>query len=279
MYRHNVSSLSKPCLIFMFIRIPSHRAFLLTLWLCLSLTGWSPARVWADEAPALPIKFTTGLYDLSGSDQQSAKGLDLNLRHTSRFGNTWLGWYLQAASGNTDQADYSPRVQQSRAGWDNSFEFQALRLQPSLQIADGGFVGGSFNLETGQSWYAGAGLGRTNLQPYVNLNFDPNDALMLSAGYRSSDRAPSVGLQWVRDNRLNPDQRHLHLIYRQRISSQERITIDLLDKVGTVGDEYIHKLGWSVAYDWHPYFVHVAYDPKANFGPQDMWRLSLGTHF
>jgi hypothetical protein len=279
MYRHTISSLSKQCLIFMFTRIPPYRGFQLALWLSLSLIGLSSTGVWADEAPALPFKFTTGWYDLSGGDQQSAKGLDLHLRHSSSLGNAWLGWYQQGASGNADQADYSPRVQQSRAGWDNSFQFSTLRLQPSLQIADGGFVGGSFNLETGQSWYAGAGLGRTNLQPYVNLNFDPNDALMLSAGYRGSDRAPSVGLQWVRDNRLNPDQRHLHLVYRQRISSHERITIDLLDKVGTVEDEYIHKLGWSAAYDWRQYFVHVAYDPKANFGPQDMWRLSLGTHF
>ncbi len=26
-------------------------------------------------------------------------------------------------------------------------------------------------------WFAAAGLGRTNLRPYVNLNFDPNDSI------------------------------------------------------------------------------------------------------
>ena len=53
------------------------------------------------------------------------------------------------------------------------------------------------------------GAGRTNLRNYANLNFDPNDAWMLSGGYRWADNY-SLALQVVPDNRLNPDQQNTH---------------------------------------------------------------------
>jgi hypothetical protein len=221
------------------------------------------------------FKFTVGSYNATGGDIPDARGTDINLRNASNYGNTWVGFYKQGD------------VKQWRAGWDNSFNVGSIKLQPSLQAASGGFVGGSFGIETGESihknWYAGVGIGRTNLKPYVNLNFDPNDALMASAGYRFS-KQESLGLQWVRDNRLNVDQQNVHLLYRKVLNPQERITLDLFSKTGSVGlitgnTEKINKFGLALGYDWNEYFIKAAYDPRVNFTTQNMLRLSGGIRF
>ena len=175
----------------------------------------------AAEEAAEPAnyKFTAGHYQLSGGGLPAGSGLDLNLRATGGFGNAWLGWYGSA----------SQDIKQVRAGWDSSYTVGPVRLMPSLQIASGGFLGGSVMVETGDSWFAGAGLGRTNLRNYANLNFDPNDAWMLSGGYRWADNR-SLALQVVRDNRENPDQQNVHLVYRTPINNGDRLTLDLLQK-------------------------------------------------
>jgi hypothetical protein len=248
------------------------------LALCLAWTLAAPGLARADntpaeagsEPPSRAFKFTTGVYALSGGGVPSGPGLDLNLRHSSQVGNVWLGWFR---SPTLD-------VKQTRAGWDRSYELGPVRLMPSLQAASGGFWGGSVMVETRapDTWYAGVGLGRTNLRNYVNLNFDPNDAWMLSAGYRWSE-SRTLSLQVVRDNRQNPDQQHVHLVYRTGLEGDQRLTLDLLSKSGLVNGQSIHRLGLSVGYDWPACFVRVAYDPKANFTPQDMWRVSVGTRF
>lgn len=227
----------------------------------------------SDDAADQPITFklTTGLYQLSGSDQPSGQSLDVNLRASGGFvgsGNAWIGLYRSPVQA----------VKQYRAGWDNTFRLGPVRFTPSLQIASGGFVGGSAYLETGSTWFAGAGLGRTNLRPYANLNFDPNDAYTLAGGYRWADNHV-LTLQLVRDNRLSPDQQHLHLIYRTPINGNNRLTLDLLGKKGLVDGVPIQRIGLSVGYDWPSFFVRVAYDPLVNFSTQDMLRLSLGTRF
>ena len=88
-----------------------------------------------------------------------------------------------------------------------------------------------------------------------------------------------MGLLYVRDNRLNPDQQHLHLVWRTPLSDGHRLTVDLLFKRGLVEDEMIERSGLSVAYDWPRWFLRLSYDPKVNFTPQDMWRLAFGTRF
>jgi hypothetical protein len=222
----------------------------------------------AQDAEERPFKFTAGEYLLSGGGQPSDHALDLNLRHTSGLGNVWIGWYGEHASG----------FSQWRTGWDRSFELGAVRVQPSLQLASGGFRGGSVYVEAGEEWVAGAGLGRTNLRPYANLNFDPNDAITLAAGRRWSG-GDALMLQLIADNREHPDQRHLHLNWRSNRPGHERLTLDLLAKQGTVEDQRIRRLGVSATYDWPRWFVRVAWDPKVNFTPQDMLRLSAGSRF
>lgn len=220
------------------------------------------------EGDSAPFKFTTGIYHLSGGGLPSGNALDVNLRHTSQLGNVWVGLYRAPVL----------EVSQARAGWDHTFELGPIRLLPSLQWASGGFWGGSIGAETGETWFVGAGFGRTNLRQYANLNFDPNDSWSLSGGYRWADnRVLSVLL--VRDNRENPDQRHLHLSYRAPIEGGQRLTLDLLAKRGLVDGQPIRRLGASMGYDWPRHFVRVAWDPKVNFTAQNMLRLSAGLRF
>jgi hypothetical protein len=217
------------------------------------------------EGPA--FKFTAGRYRLTGGGLPPSTGIDLNLRHTSSLGNTWIGWYGEDRGG----------PHQWRGGWDRFFDVGPLRVQPSVQVASGGFRGGSLYAEAGQTWFVGAGAGRTNLKPYVNLNFDPNDMVMLSAGHRWSDSTLTVLL--VADNRENPDQRNLHFNWRADRDDGERLTLDLLAKRGLVEGELVRRIGWSATYDWPRWFVRAAWDPKVNFSSQDMLRLGVGTRF
>lgn len=168
----------------------------------LAIAALAAVAVHAEDGAA-PFKFTTGIYQLSGGGVPSGPGLDVNLRHSSDLGNVWVGWYRSPVL----------EVSQLRAGWDRTFEVGPVRVMPSLQWATGGFWGGSIAVETGETWFAGVGLGRTNLRPYANLNFDPNDAWMLSGGYRWADNR-SLSALLVRDNRENPDQQHFHLVYQ-----------------------------------------------------------------
>jgi hypothetical protein len=232
---------------------------------CVLLLALGPALA-QDEPPA--FKLTVGYYQSGGGGQADSHSTDYNLRHSSGLGNVWYGHYVAA----------SEQLVQDRAGWDRWFTAGVLRVLPSVQVASGGAWNGSLNLETGETWYAGAGLGRTNLRQAVNLNFDPNDAWSLNGGYRWSD-GRSLGLVYVRDNRENPDQQHLHLVWRQAMPERHRLTVDLLLKRGLVEGEPIARAGLSVAYDWPRWFLRVSYDPKVNFTPQDMWRLAFGTRF
>lgn len=222
----------------------------------------------AQETGSPAYKLTTGYYQYSGAAAQNGTAVDINLRHSTRDGNVWLGHYVS----------WAHDIRQDRIGLDRLHTAGPLRIMPSLQLATGGAWNGSLGVETGDSWFAGAGIGRTNLRDSVSLNFDPNDAYSLSGGYRGGD-GESVSFVLVRDNRLNPDQQHLHLVYRRTVNSSHRLTIDALLKRGLVDEEMIEKTGLSIAYDWPRWFLRLSYDPNANFTPQDLWRLSAGTRF
>lgn len=245
---------------FLFIRLWA------TAWLGLAATAVMAQDGGKAAAPA--FKLTMGLYQSSGGGEPSSDSTDINLRHSSALGNVWIGRYVAPAR----------ELIQDRAGWDRNFTVGALRIQPSAQVATGGALNGSVGVETGEDWYVGAGFGRTNQRETVNLNFDPNDAYSLSGGYRWAEGA-SLGLLYVRDDRLNPDQQHLHLVWRTPLAVGHRLTVDLLHKRGLVEDEMIERTGLSVAYDWPRWFLRLSYDPKVNFTPQDMWRLAFGTRF
>lgn len=222
----------------------------------------------AGADPSLPFKLTTGVYHVSGGGLPAGPGLDVNLRYTRGDDHWWVGAFRSPA------LDFS----MPRAGWDRSVAFGDWRVLPSLQIASGGFVGGSVAVETGTTWVLGAGLGRTNLRNYANLNFDPNDAYSVYGSHRW-DSGDTLALQLVRDNRQNPDQQNLHLVWRSPRPDGERLTVDLLAKQGTVGGRWQRRAGLSVGYDWPGWFVRAAWDPLVNFTPQNMWRVSTGVRF
>lgn len=225
--------------------------------------GNRPTPIRDEALPDHPFKLTVGWYRFSGN----VDGEDVNLRYTAEQGNFWIGHFHLAEQ----------QVDQWRGGWDHTYG-SSLRITPSFQAASQGFVGGSLQAEVGQPWFIGAGIGRTNLRPYWNLNFDPNDAYTLSGGYRSEE-GQTLAIQYVRDNRQNPDQRHLHFLYRLPRPGNERVTVDILHKEGLVEGETVRRWGWSLTYDWPRYFVRLAWDPKVNFSPDDVWRLAAGLRF
>ena len=237
-------------------------ALLVTVLTVTTILG-APAGAQSEDAPVdkPAYKLTLGRYHFS----ETGSATDLNLRHTDDLGDTWIGYY------ESSQRD----EHQARAGWDNTFNLGPLRLMASAQIASHGYLNGSVGLETGERWYAGAGFGRTNLKPNWNLNFDPNDSWTVSLGWRIDGE--SIGLLWVRDDRENPDQRHIHAVYRKALPNNQRVTLDLLHKRGLVEGETVRKTGASLTYDWPRFFIRVAFDPKVNFTNEDMWRLSVGT--
>ncbi len=217
----------------------------------------------ADDGDPPAWKFTAGRYGYSAG----SPGTDLNLRYSVDETHAWLGHFAQPGEG----------VAQWRSGVDSSLG-SVVRLQPSLQVASGGFVGGSLGVETGETWVVSAGLGRTNLQPYDNLNFDPNDSYQLAAAWHGAT-GQVLGVNWVADNRQNPDQRHLHLLGQQPLGGGQRVSADLLYKRGLVNAQEIHRLGLGLTYDWPALFVRVVFDSQTNFTPVDALRISVGVRY
>lgn len=230
---------------------------------CCALSVPAHAQSAGTSADKPENKLTVGIYRFS----DTGNAADINLRHTNEYGDTWVGYYQ---STRRDE-------RQARAGWDDTFEFQAVRVTPSVQIGSFGYLNGSVNVETGDSWFVGAGFGRTNLKQNWNLNFDPNDAWTVSLGRRTGGE--TIALLWVRDNRENPDQRHLHGVYRKLWPNGQRVTVDILYKRGLVEGEPVRKTGATLTYDWPKFFLRLAFDPKVNFTNEDMWRFSFGTRF
>ncbi len=222
----------------------------------------------ADEPQTTQYKPSVGLYDFSSRELPSKQAFDVNLRASSDWGNAWAGVY------RSPRDDFT----QARLGWDSTYQKFGLKFQPSLQTASGGFWGGSLGAEYGEIVFVGAGLGRTNLRNYFNLNFDPNDAWSLSTGYRWSPQ-DFVTLQLVRDNRLNPDQQHVHLVYRRPFTDHQRLIVDLIYKTGTSEGEYIRRRGFMMGYDWGDFGLRIAYDPRVNFSHYDMTRITLSKHY
>ncbi len=218
-----------------------------------------------EAAGAKPLKFTAGYYQYS-----SLAGQDVNLRYRSGDASFWFGAYHDREFGS-----------QSRAGLEGAFKPVSnlgLSLQPSLQVASHGFVGGSLTAEIGEPWFVLAGWGRTNLKPYFNLNFDPNDAISLAFG-RREENGRTFYLMAVADDRLHTGQKHLHFVSRLPMGHGERLTVDVLHKIGEGDAGPVNAWGASVAYDWKDWFVRLASDPRQNFSATNAMRLSVGTRF
>ncbi|WP_202620338.1 hypothetical protein, partial [Escherichia coli] len=127
-----------------------------------------------------------------------------------------------------------------------------------------GFLGGSINLQWGATWFGLVGWGRTNLRPYYNLNWDPNDAVTVGLGWRS-DGGRTASVTLIADDRLYTHQRDLHLFGRWPLGESLRLTLDLMQKSRLGGDDgslAVRAWGWSATLDWPAWFLRLAHDPK-----------------
>lgn len=170
---------------------------LIEAWLgCLSFG------VRAAEPPEAPeFKLTLGHYAAS----EGPSATDLNLRGSRGAFTAWVGWY-------SDRSGH----QQARSGVEHREEWGPsglVRTVLSVQSAAGGAWVGSANAEIGGDTYALLGWGRTNLRPYVNLNFDPNDMVTWGAGTRAM-AGWDLLLFRVQDDRLGTGQRVTHAVAR-----------------------------------------------------------------
>jgi len=208
-------------------------------------------------------KATVGVY--SAKKEVTA---DVNVRYSSHDWTGWVGWY-------GPQSD----LRQGRAGIEFDLKRPRLVLVPSLQVASGSFVGGSVYSEVGGAVYLVAGASRTNLKPYANLTFDPNESWQLGAGVHFS-AADSVAAFAIWDNRLDTGQQNSHVVFRHYLPHERRLAVDLSYKSGhDDAGEYVRGSGQAMEYDWHRWFMKLARDQHVNFTAATMWRAGGGVRF
>lgn len=218
-----------------------------------------------DDSSRLQWKFTPSYYD--NSDGTHAR--DLNLRADFGDQRVWIGQYRD-----------SQGYQQSRAGFDAVTQVGIVNVDFSGQYATGGFWGGSVTTQIGSDSYAILGWGRTNLHPYYNLNFDPNDAITVGFGTKALARGLEAQLYHLWDDRLPTRQQVTHLLLHYDVSEGSRCSLDLSYKHGLADPQtYVHGYAIAATYTWRHVFARVAYDQHANFNMPNQKRVSVGLLF
>ena len=216
-------------------------------------------------------KLTPGAY----REPAGRSAIDLNQRGNTENYTFWIGQYQRGSE-----------FQQTRAGYERQFNLPFGRIIASGQAASHGFWGGSVTLEASAAaigpFVGMLGWGRTNLKPYYNLNFDPNDSVLIGAGWRPDERTALTVFQ-IRDDRLETGQRVTHLVLRQKTGARTRWTLDLFARAGRSEPgpeaEMMRATGITLTYDHEPWFVRLAWDPKSNYTDSDMTRLAIGVRF
>jgi len=216
--------------------------------------------------PATPPanKLTLAYYAFSAG----ATGTDVNLRHTFKSSTAWIGAYRD-----------SDRFNQVRLGYEYDYHHEWLTLVPSAQVATHGFLGTTIYGEAGRRVFAIGGAGRTNLHPYWNLAFDPNDYVQFGAGYRDH-AGNTLSVYAIRDNRLGTGQTNTHLFFRRYLLEDWRLSLDVVNEHGQ-SDDGLMVRAWSVSLDtdWRQWFVRVAEDPHVNYTTNRQFRIAAGVRF
>ena len=217
-----------------------------------------------NQAQAWTFKLTPSVYN----NRLAPQATDLNLRGNLGPHALWIGQYRSSDFG-----------EQTRMGYEYTLSPAWGQLVYSAQAADGGFAGGALTAQVGGEVYGIVGWGRTNLRPYYNLNFDPNDAITLGIGTQWGQH--QITLTQIRDDRLHTGQQVTHLLWHWRLSDFQRLSADLADKRGrSDGDgPWLHGNSLSLTWDWRGHFVRLAVDQKVNFSDDTQKRLSLGWRF
>jgi hypothetical protein len=215
-------------------------------------------------APPPLNKFTLSYYSFSSGKQ----GGDINLRHTFKSSTAWIAGYRE-----------SSRFAQGRVGYQYNYQHDWLTFVPSVQAATHGFVGASIYAEAGRQFFGIAGMGRTDLRPYWNLGFDPNDYVQFGAGFHGHDGS-TVSVYAIRDNRLKTGQTNTHIFIRRHLPGEWRLTADVVWEHGN-GDNGLVVRAWAPTgdVDWHRWFVRVAWDPHVNYTPDSQVRVGGGVRF
>ena len=209
-------------------------------------------------------KLTLAYYDFSSGKT----GADVNLRHTFKSSTAWIGAYHE-----------SDRFDQVRLGYEYDYHGDWLTLVPSAQAATHGFLGATIYAEAGRGLFGIGGAGRTNLHPYWNLGFDPNDYLQAGAGYRDH-AGNTMSVSAIRDVRLGTGQTNTHLFFRRYLPDEWRLTVDVVREHGN-GDGGSVVRSWSVSVDldYRQWFIRVAEDPHVNYTPDRQVRIAAGMRF
>ena len=222
-----------------------------------------------DPGETISWKITASKYSNSLFGQSN----DVNIRGNTENLTFWIGHY-----------DQSNVFKQTRIGAEYSYVLPIGRLIGSLQIATENFMGWSITWDGKNADEHGVGpllgIGRTNLKTYYNLNFDPNDSILLGGSY-SSSAIGKVMLYQIYDDRLNTGQRVTHLVWRRSYSEGKRITVDAFLRTGAnaPGETVYRGQGVMATLDFNDWFVRVGNDPNANFSPGNIVRVAIGYRY
>lgn len=239
-------------------------AVLPALWCCAAALADENLAGTQAPSPSTHFKLTPSYYQSSDGND----AWDWNVRANRGPHAGWLGLYR-------DRQD----LRQWRSGYEYTEDLGAGQIVWSAQAADGGFLGGSINAQVGTAVYAMLGFGRTNLRPYYNLNFDPNDALTLGLGGQLVDDT-AVAFYHIWDDRLGTHQHVTHLYLHHAISETERFSVDASLKRGLdANNDFVRGVSLAITYARQDYFLRIAHDQYANFGSATQNRISLGFSF
>ena len=230
---------------------------------------------WVVQAQAEKDSWSYKLTPTYYSNSNLHAAWDVNLRGQSGTHTVWIGQYMQGQDANTE------KFQQTRMGYENAMPMPFGVLVPSLQLATGGFAGGSLTAQIGSSdAYALLGLGRTNVHTYYNLNFDPNDAITVGYAQRLPDQS-MVTAYFVWDDRLATSQKVAHLVWRKQLNATQRLTLDLAVKNGRpeAGQALVNGHIVSIGLDQGEMFFKLAVDRKVNFSDTNQVRTVVGLRF
>lgn len=214
-------------------------------------------------------KLTTSRY----WDSIDGAAHDANLRGSIGAHTWWVGHYRDTFA-----------LQQTRGGWERRVGLPWGQLTTSLQSASGGFAGWALTWDTrregSSGWAPLLGFGRTNAKPYVNLNFDPNDSVLVGASYVSPGRGLFT-IYRIRDDRLGTGQTVDHFVWRRSLEGGYRLTLDLFARSGAAdaGAARFRGQGFTLTTDIGDWFVRASLDPHAFYTAATVSRVSAGIRF
>jgi len=192
--------------------------------------------------------------------------MDFNVRHQLGHFGAWLGLFSDPGGDTV-----------GRTGVEWGDRFGPAFVLPTLQVATNGLVAGQLYSELGGgSSYAILGASRTNLRPFYNLSWDPNESVQLGLGHRF-DRFDKLYAFTIFDVRLHTGQQDTHLLYRHRVGARLGVTLDTLYKSGHLDSgRYVKAVGVGFYVDGPHWLAKAYYDPYVNFSNQTMFRVAVG---